>query len=510
MRISQFAIEGLGHLSTLIADESAGVAAVVDPRRDVDIYLDAARAARPPDHPRRRDAPPQRLRLGRAGPRRADRRDARHRGGCGARLRAPARSATARRSTSASSGSRLWTRPATPRSTSPTRSPTRSRADEPLLLFTGGSLLVGAVGRTDLLGAEQRAAVRPGRCTARSTRSSCPRGLRRRLPDPRRRVALLDRHRVDAVLDDRLRAPPQPDAPAPRTSTRSPAPPPRPAGVPALLRPDAADEPGRAAAPRRARAGAAAAGRRRGRGRRIAGGALLVDLRLAGGPRGRATSRARCRSRRARRSERGWAGSSSRTGRSSSSSSDRPTGTTRSARRSGSAHEGVVGPPPRRLRRAGPRAAAPIEAGGRLTVDQLAARLDRGGPAAPLVIDVRQASEYASRPRSRAAPHHRRLAAGPTRRAARATGPSRRSARPGSGRASRPRSSGRPGSRDVSWVASGVPAWRAAGHAVEHGAPPDAAVTTTDAASVAADGHGHPHATPAQPPADEPAAARRR
>jgi len=29
-----------------------------------------------------------------------------------------------------------------------------SRADEPLLLFTGGSLLVGAVGRTDLLGAE--------------------------------------------------------------------------------------------------------------------------------------------------------------------------------------------------------------------------------------------------------------------------------------------------------------------------------------------------------------------
>src|SRR4029079_9740497 len=41
MRISQFAIEGLGHLSTLIADESTGLAAVVDPRRDVDIYLDA-------------------------------------------------------------------------------------------------------------------------------------------------------------------------------------------------------------------------------------------------------------------------------------------------------------------------------------------------------------------------------------------------------------------------------------------------------------------------------------
>jgi len=43
MLIRQFRVEGLGHLSTLIADDSAGVAAVVDPRRDVDIYLAAAR-----------------------------------------------------------------------------------------------------------------------------------------------------------------------------------------------------------------------------------------------------------------------------------------------------------------------------------------------------------------------------------------------------------------------------------------------------------------------------------
>src|SRR5260221_14020688 len=43
MLTRQFVIEGLGHFSTLIADDSAGVAAVVDPRRDVDIYLDAAR-----------------------------------------------------------------------------------------------------------------------------------------------------------------------------------------------------------------------------------------------------------------------------------------------------------------------------------------------------------------------------------------------------------------------------------------------------------------------------------
>ena len=43
MLIRQFRIEGLGHLSTLIADETTGAAAVVDPRRDVDVYLTAAR-----------------------------------------------------------------------------------------------------------------------------------------------------------------------------------------------------------------------------------------------------------------------------------------------------------------------------------------------------------------------------------------------------------------------------------------------------------------------------------
>src|SRR5262245_19988402 len=45
MRLTQFRIEGIGHLSTLVADESTGVAAVVDPRRDVHIYLDSARDA---------------------------------------------------------------------------------------------------------------------------------------------------------------------------------------------------------------------------------------------------------------------------------------------------------------------------------------------------------------------------------------------------------------------------------------------------------------------------------
>jgi len=45
MLIRQFELEGLGHLSALVADETAGVAAIVDPRRDVDVYLEAAAAA---------------------------------------------------------------------------------------------------------------------------------------------------------------------------------------------------------------------------------------------------------------------------------------------------------------------------------------------------------------------------------------------------------------------------------------------------------------------------------
>src|SRR6187549_1444596 len=42
MRVQQYQIPGLGHLSTLIVDDATGAAAVVDPRRDVDVYLEAA------------------------------------------------------------------------------------------------------------------------------------------------------------------------------------------------------------------------------------------------------------------------------------------------------------------------------------------------------------------------------------------------------------------------------------------------------------------------------------
>lgn len=44
MFLQQFFVRGLGHASYLVGDADAGLAAVVDPRRDVDAYLDLARA----------------------------------------------------------------------------------------------------------------------------------------------------------------------------------------------------------------------------------------------------------------------------------------------------------------------------------------------------------------------------------------------------------------------------------------------------------------------------------
>jgi len=110
-----------------------------------------------------------------------------------------------------------------------------------------------------------------------------------------------------------------------------------------------------------------------------------------------------------------------------------------------------------------------LESSGRLTVDQLAGRLAAGGDDMPLVIDVRQAGEYADGhvpgawhiaagslvdrlddlPRDRpivmmcASGYRSSVAASLLRRA---------------------------GFRDVAWVASGLPAWDAQGHEVEVGA----------------------------------------
>ncbi len=43
MQIEQFFLDGLGHQSYIVTDATSSMAAVVDPRRDVDVYLDAAR-----------------------------------------------------------------------------------------------------------------------------------------------------------------------------------------------------------------------------------------------------------------------------------------------------------------------------------------------------------------------------------------------------------------------------------------------------------------------------------
>jgi hydroxyacylglutathione hydrolase len=45
MKIEQFFLEGLGHQSYFVADEESGAAAIVDRRRDIDVYLEAARRA---------------------------------------------------------------------------------------------------------------------------------------------------------------------------------------------------------------------------------------------------------------------------------------------------------------------------------------------------------------------------------------------------------------------------------------------------------------------------------
>ena len=219
-----------------------------------------------------------------------------------------------------------------------------------------------------------------------------PRGLRDHLPDPRRGVALLDRDLVDPVFDDRVRAPPQPDAPADRRRRLRSPPPRRAAGLPPLLRPDAAAEPGRTGVS--SAAGCPTRGRCRSRRSRQPSPAVprswTSDARPSSPP---STCPGRSRSRPARRSGRGSAGSSSTTGRWSSSCPTWPIGTTRSGRRCGSATTpspvtfGAGSGP-------GSRPAARSRAAVVSRSSELADRLGDGDELEPLVIDVRQPGEY--------------------------------------------------------------------------------------------------------------------
>ena len=156
MRLEQFAIEGLGHLSTLIADETTGVAAVIDPRRDVDIYIDHARAAGwrishvVETHLHNDYVSGARDLAALTG--------ATHVIGAGAELRDDHR--PVRGGESFDVGTLRFDALDTPGHTPEHVAYAVAdpwRADEPILLLTGGSLLVGAVGRTDLLGAENAA-----------------------------------------------------------------------------------------------------------------------------------------------------------------------------------------------------------------------------------------------------------------------------------------------------------------------------------------------------------------
>lgn len=153
MLIRQFVIEGLGHISALVADQARGVAAVVDPRRDVDVYLAAAaergwRITHVLETHLHNDYIS-------GGPELAALTRARHVIGAGAEVAYEHQST--RDGDAVDIGSLRFTTMDTPGHTPEHVAYTladRSRADDPLAVFTGGSLLVGAVGRTDLLGTQ--------------------------------------------------------------------------------------------------------------------------------------------------------------------------------------------------------------------------------------------------------------------------------------------------------------------------------------------------------------------
>ena len=157
MRLESFSIRGLGHLSTLVADEDAGVAAIVDPRRDVDVYLDAAaeRGLRI-THVLETHLHNDYVSGGRD---LAALTGATHVIGAGAELRYEhaGLAGGAGFDVGRLRFEVLDTPGHTPEHVS-YRVVDGSVSDDPGLLLSGGSILVGAVGRTDLLGEEHAVA----------------------------------------------------------------------------------------------------------------------------------------------------------------------------------------------------------------------------------------------------------------------------------------------------------------------------------------------------------------
>jgi hydroxyacylglutathione hydrolase len=469
MRISQFTIDGLGHLSTLIADDEAGLAVVVDPRRDVDIYLGAAavldlRISHVVETHLHNDYVSGGREL-------AALTGATHVIGAGAELAYEHR--PIRHGDAFDVGRLRFTALETPGHTPEHVAyavADRSRADEPVLLFTGGSLLVGAVGRTDLLGAENarpfadamfrslRDVILPhedfvGVYPTHGAGSLCSTGIS---STPSSTIGYERRHNpmigaADADAFARILLSGQPTFPRyfARMRPLNQAGP-RPLG--ALPEPRPLDV-------KEVQA-------------QIAGGALVVDLRS---PAAHATSHVPGSLSIPSGSSFGtWLGWVVEPDRPLVFVLERPADwddAIRQALRIG--YERVAGT----LRggfRAWSEADAPLEHGGRLTVDQLAARLNDAGSdgSAPLVIDVRQLGEF----EDGHIPGSVHLAGG--------SFPDRLDQLPrdrsiatvcASGyRASVAASLLRAaGFRDVNWVADGVPSWRERGYATETGAPPD-------------------------------------
>ena len=153
MYLRQALIPGLGHISAVLADEASGTAAVVDPRRDIDIYLDEARAkgqriSHVFETHLHNDYVSGAAEL-------AVQAGAVHVIGRAAGLATPHLGVADGNTidVGALRFAALETPGHTPEHVSYAVSD-RSQTDDPELLFTGGSLLVGSVGRTDLLGAE--------------------------------------------------------------------------------------------------------------------------------------------------------------------------------------------------------------------------------------------------------------------------------------------------------------------------------------------------------------------
>lgn len=473
MLIRQFRIPGLGHLSTLIADDAAGVAAVVDPRRDVDIYLAAAREAGVRiTHVVETHLHNDYVSGGRE---LADLTGARQVIGAGAALayeHEPLRDGA----TFDVGVLRFTTRDTpghTPEHVAYDVADT-SRGSDPALLLSGGSLLVGAVGRTDLLGADHAVAYAHDMhhsmhdvvlthddhvilYPTHGAGSLCASGIASTpistIGYERRHNALLQIDDVEVFARRLLRG--QPAVPQYFARMR----PLNRAGPPLLGGRIPEDRPLSLTETRAA----------------IAGGALLLDLRP---PAAHATAHAPGSiSIPIGPSFGTWLGWVVEPDRPLVLVLDHPDDWDEAARQA--LRIGAEGSLIGHLRGGFGTWAdggGPVESNGRLTVDELAARLAAGGStgggaADNLVIDVRQADEYSAGH----IPGSLHLTGGSL--------PDRLDELPrdrpivticASGmRASIAASLLRAaGFEDVSWVASGVPAWRAAGHPVVRGEQP--------------------------------------